>query len=237
MKKILISVLILLLVVLSVFVATKGIGIGSFKILGINGIKDKNSELEQKVQEATKLASTDYKKAIGQVQENAKKLVEEKEKYEEMALLNTNEEGQMVTQIQKYEIETLWVKLGNYATTEGATLRIDLVNGSSGATDSYNLKFTINGSYISITDFISDIENDTTLGFKIEEFKMQPSGGAENLQATFTCKDITIVDVDSSNVNNSSNDSTDLGNNNSNSTGTANSVSIRNTTNTTNSTR
>lgn len=235
MKKLLISILIVLLLILSVFIAVKGLSIGGFKVLGISGIKDKNAELDSKVEEATRLASTDFKRAIGQVQENAKKLTEEKNKYEEMALLNTNEEGQLVTQIQKYEIETLWVKLGNYATSEGATLKIELTTGSSGATDSYNLKFTVNGSYISITDLISDIENDTTLGFKIEDFKLTPSGGTDNLQATFVCKDITIVDVNNSvsNISRSDQDTntTDGTNENSN-TNTTNSTQNSNTTNT-----
>ncbi len=42
-------------------------------------------------------------------------------------------------------------------------------------------------------DFISDIENDSTLGFKIEQFKMLPDGN--ELQATFTCREIAIKEV------------------------------------------
>ena len=53
------------------------------------------------------------------------------------------------------------------------------------------MNFTVNGSYVSITDFIYDIENDSKLGFKIDDFKMNPS--TENsLVATFTCKEVPI---------------------------------------------
>lgn len=230
MKKLLISILIILLIVLSVFIGLNGLKIGGIEILGIKGIQEKNAQLDKKVQQATKLASTDYKKAVAEVQENAKKLTEEKNNYEEMALLNANNEGQTTTQIQKYEIETLWVKLGNYATSEGATLKIDLMTGTAGITDTYNLKFTVNGSYISITDFISDIENDTTLGFKIEEFKMIPSGDTNNLQATFVCKDIAIIDVSTAVVE------IPTTNNTTNTTNTTNSTGGTNTTNTTGNT-
>ena len=66
-------------------------------------------------------------------------------------------------------------------------------SGSTGAEGYYNLNFTVNGGYVQIEDFVSSIENDSTLGFKIEEFKMAPSGN--ELQATFVCKDIPIKQV------------------------------------------
>ena len=78
-------------------------------------------------------------------------------------------------------------------------MKMDVLTSGT-AQDVYNLKFTVTGSYISITDFISDIENDSTLGFKIEEFKMIPAGENGDLQATFVCKEISIKDVSKENV-------------------------------------
>lgn len=241
MKKLLISILIGLLLILSAFLIIQGIGLGNFKILGITGIKNKSEELNQKIQEAGKLAEKDYKQAVSDVESNTKKLATEKQTYEEMTS-TLDGETQSAGQIQKYEIETLWVKLGNHATSEGAVMKME-VTTSGTAQDIYNLKFTVTGSYISITDFISDIENDSTLGFKIEEFKMLPSGDSGELQATFTCKEIAIKDVSQNvvnnkqdnNDNNSTNDTegnTTNNNNNTNNTNTAN----NNTTNSTNST-
>lgn len=245
MKKLLISILIGLLLILSAFLIIQGIGIGNFKILGITGIKNKSEELNQKIQEAGKLAEKDYKQAVSDVESNAKKLSQEKQTYEEMT---TTVDGETVSsgQIQKYEIETLWVKLGNHATSEGAVMKMDVVT-SGAAQDVYNLKFTVTGSYISITDFISDIENDSTLGFKIEEFKMSPSGNEGDLQATFTCKEITIKDVSqnvvqtNNNQDDQNNENNQEGNNtnttNINSTNTANNnTTSSNTTNSTNTT-
>ena len=132
-------------------------------------------------------------------------------------------------------------------------MKMDVVT-SGAAKDVYNLKFTVTGSYISITDFISDIENDSTLGFKIEEFKMSPSGSEGDLQATFTCKEITIKDVsqnvvktqtqdNQNNENNNGNNtnitntnSTNTSNNNTTNTNTANNTNNTNTTNSTNTT-
>lgn len=221
MKKLLISILIALLLILSIFIAINGLNVGKIEVLGIRGINQKNSELDQKIQQATQLSTIDYQKAVDEVEENSKKLTEEKKNYEDMALLNTDSEGQATAQIQKYEVEALWVKLGNHATSEGATMKMDIVKGSSTSENMYDLNFTVNGSYISIIDFISDIENDSTLGFKIENFHM--SGSGDSLQATFVCKEISIIDVNESQV--------DTGTNNNNTTN-----STTNSTNNTNST-
>ena len=204
MKKLLISILIALLLILSIFIAINGLNVGKIEVLGIRGINQKNSELDQKIQQATQLSTIDYQKAVDEVEENSKKLTEEKKNYEDMALLNTDSEGQATAQIQKYEVEALWVKLGNHATSEGATMKMDIVKGSSTSENMYDLNFTVNGSYISIIDFISDIENDSTLGFKIENFHM--SGSGDSLQATFVCKEISIIDVNESQVDTKTND-------------------------------
>ncbi len=223
MKKLLISILIALLLILSIFIAINGLNVGKIEVLGIRGINQKNSELDQKIQQATQLSTIDYQKAVDEVEENSKKLTEEKKNYEDMALLNTDSEGQATAQIQKYEVEALWVKLGNHATSEGATMKMDIVKGSSTSENMYDLNFTVNGSYISIIDFISDIENDSTLGFKIENFHM--SGSGDSLQATFVCKEISIIDVNESQVdtgtnNNTTTNSTTSSANNTNSTNT-----------------
>lgn len=220
MKKLLISILIALLLILSIFIAINGLNVGKIEVLGIRGINQKNSELDQKIQQATQLSTIDYQKAVDEVEENSKKLTEEKKNYEDMALLNTDSEGQATAQLQKYEVEALWVKLGNHATSEGATMKMDIVKGSSTSENMYDLNFTVNGSYISIIDFISDIENDSTLGFKIENFHM--SGSGDSLQATFVCKEISIIDVNESQV--------DTGTNNNNTTNSTNNTNSTNTT-------
>ena len=236
MKKLLILILITLLLILTMFIGIKGVTIGKIEILGIQGIQAKNSELDSKIQDAAKLVEKTYAQTISEVNSNAKKLKEEKQNYQDMTAISSDGETQAVNQIEKYEIETLWVKLGNHATSEGVVMKMDVTSGSSGAQDSYNLNFTV--GYVQIEDFISSIENDSTLGFKIEEFKMAPSGN--DLQATFVCKDIPIKQVSSTTTvtqntttdgNNTAN--TNTAGNNTTGNNTANAVNNTNTTNNT----
>ena len=241
MKKLLILILIGLLLALSIFVVVQGFDIVNIEILGINKIQERSNELDEKIQQASKLAEKEYKQATSNVEESAKKLQQEKTKYIDMTSISEDGDIQSANQIERYEIETLWVKLGNHATSEGATMKMDVVQGSNTIANTYNLKFTVNGSYISITDFISDIENDSTLGFKIEEFKMVPSSSGSNLEATFVCKDVAIKDITStsdvntSNINEGSNSNNNT-NTKSNSTNTTANTS-QNATNNTNVSR
>lgn len=234
MKKLLMLILIGLLLVLCMFIILNGFEIGDVQVLSYIGIQKENKELDEKIQEASKLAEKDYKQAVSTVEESSKKLEQAKKDYEDMTAISSEGDIQTASQMERYEVETLWVKLGNHATSEGAIMRMDIVQGTTN--DTYNLKFTVNGSYISITDFISDIENDSTLGFKIEEFKMIPSSSGEDLTATFVCKDIAIKDVSqTSNPNLGTAEDENNTTNNTNSTNTTNSTNIT-TSNTTNAT-
>lgn len=228
MKKLLILILIALLVVLAGYIGFKGVSIGNFQILGITGIREKNELLDEKVQEASKLVEKDYKQALSTLNDSSKKLEQEKQEYTDMTTVSTEGDIQAANQIEKYTLETLWVLLGNHADAEGVNVKIDIVKGNT--TDVYNLNITATGTYVGITEFISDIENDSKLGFKIEEFKMIPSGS--ELQATFTCNSITILDISQTTQQTQNTNTT----NTSNITNTSNTANTSNTTNSTNNT-
>ena len=79
MKKLLILILIALLVALSIFIVMNGLTLGKIEILGINGIRQKNAELDQQVEQASRLAEQDYKQAVSQVESSAKELQTKKQ--------------------------------------------------------------------------------------------------------------------------------------------------------------
>lgn len=230
MKKLLMLILIGLLLVLSAFIVISGFEVGKVEVLSYTGLEEKNTKLDETIQQASKLAEKDFRQMVNTVDESSKKLVQIKKEYQDMIAISDQGEAQTATQIERYEIETLWVKLGNYATSEGAVVRIDIVQGNTSNT--YNLRFTVNGSYISITDFVSDIENDSTLGFKIEEFKMLPTEN-NDLQATFVCKEIGIKQISA--TSNPNIGTTPIQNTTTN-TSTTNTTNVNHTTNTTNRT-
>ena len=120
MKKLLITAIIILLIILTGITMVKGINVGKLSVLGIKDIKKEDEQLNTTIQQATKLASTDYQKKINDLNDQIKKLENEKQEYEEMVNVSTESQTQTANQfLGGYKIEYLYVRIGTHAKTEG----------------------------------------------------------------------------------------------------------------------
>lgn len=210
MKKLLISIITILVLILTIITVIEGFKIGNFQILGISEIAKQNKSLDNKIKQATKMASTDYPETLDDLNKNLKEYKNTKSSYEDIASVSTESEVQASNQYGVYEIGMLWIELGNIAKSEGVTMDVsakdltELDTSSSSEVDrKYNcdLYFTATGTYAGIAGFIENIEDDSKLGFKIEDFKIIASSEGNNaLQATFTCKDIIIRGISTSSI-------------------------------------
>lgn len=247
MRKILIGVLIVVLIASIAFTLINGIAIGNVQISSIKQLAEKDKELEDNIRNLKNMKEVTFSDSIKQLEQENKKL---KSKREEYAALINNAEGEVANIIsaEKYQIEYLWVKLGNYATKNGVTLKLNILNSSTGVSGVYDLSFTLNGGYAEITEYIYEIENDSTLGFKIEKFLLVPGGATQSdskenenkenenkekqentntntdtLTATFTVKDIEI-DIPAGKISNVTNELKDNVSSNNENTETQNTV-------------
>ena len=191
MRKILMSLITIFLLGFAIYIVIYGFNLGNLEIKSILAIKEENAILEQKIANASKLRNTDYTQSLTLLENAYKKLMTEKDNYEQMLALGVDENGETLNKIVEYETEKLWVTLGNYAKKEGVDWKMDVTSNNS-ISKTYDLNFTVTGGYIQIIDFLYDMERDTTLVFKIENFKMVPGSSTDSLTATFTCKDIKV---------------------------------------------
>lgn len=227
-RKILMSVLTILLAVLTYFTISNGVSIGSFKALGLKGLKEQDSQIQSKVETASSLTSSEYTSKLSELNQNAKNLLSKKEEYTDLTTYSTDDQIQAANELQEYEVEYLWAEVGKYATKEGIKIKMDISTASSGGQSAdgrkmYDLNFTAEGAYIGIALFLSDLQDDSFLEFKIENFALAKGESTENLKATFVVKDVPIK-ID----NLSANTSTD-----SDTTGTATNTTNNTTSNTT----
>lgn len=193
MRKILIIVLIVLLLIAGYFSIFKGLNILGVEIPSVFGIKEKSNELDAELQRLTTLTSVDRPKAMSDLNSSAKQLVIAKEEYNDKILYSSQEEIEQATQGVQYEMEYLWTKVGNHATKNGIVLKLKVNRSSSGISGLYDLSFVATGKYVSISEFIAALENDSSLNFKIENAKVTPfEGDTENLQVTFEVREISI---------------------------------------------
>ena len=56
MKKLLITIFIVLITILTIVTIIRGLQIGGLEILGITGMREKNAQLDEEINQATKLA-------------------------------------------------------------------------------------------------------------------------------------------------------------------------------------
>ena len=194
-KKLIIAGVSLILLILCIFILTKGIKIGNFKIESIKEIKQKSEDLKTDLNSANDLTKKQYPSEIDNITSAIKELNLAKEEYKNITMNAQDVEGIGVTQIKTYKVEFLWTVIGNYASKEGVTLTLDIAE--TGSSESYKLNFTVVGNYIGITDFIYDLENDEDLKFEIQNFAMSTASS-----------DISTTQTNNTNNNGNTNDNT-----------------------------
>lgn len=204
MKKILISVIIVLLLILSSFALAKGIGF--LKIKSINDIKTASSKLDGDFNEANELSNKTYPEEVEGLEEAIKKLKISKQEFENKNLYNNEKVSLGTVEVKTYKIHYLWTILGNYRKDRGVqSLNLDLK--STGAQDVYDLEFTLLGSYTSITDFLYDIENDEELNFDIKNFTISSEiTDSSNRNSNTQSEDQNKVLGNTTNTNNNNSD-------------------------------
>ncbi len=180
--------IILISIILLSYIAVEGIKIGNFEILSVAQLIERNEELNYKINEASTLTTTNYTDNVKTLEETYERYKIQKQKYEELAGV-TNEKNDEIYETKQYDIGYLWRVLGNYATKRNLNLGIQVQKNNTGKS-SYNINFTLNGKYVNISQFITDIENNSDLYFRIYNFNLGGSG--EVITATFTVRNINL---------------------------------------------
>lgn len=231
MRKVLISVLVVLMLIGSGFFMVNGFS--KMHIKGAKGIDEKDTQIENKISELSNVISVKYAEAETNLKQASNKLIDSKTEYENQAILSNSNSSSYASKLETYDIDYLWTKLGNYAKDENVVIKIEVTSGSA-SSNLYNLNFTVTGNYVGTTDFIYDIENDSKLGFKIDNFKMV-SGVNSEVVGAFVCQDIPLsvgnIENSSEGKNTDTQNSTQKNNS---STNTTSNRSSENTTNKTN---
>lgn len=195
MKKTLILIIGAIILILTILAGIRGINLGKASVYSIKQIKESSLYLDTKVEEANTETNQNYAQAISLTDESIKKLKNAKEEYETKVAPLKGNNGIGITQIEKYKIEYIWNKLGNYAKDEGIKIILDFEETT--ISDTYNIKFSLSGSYVGITNFIYHIENDDELNYKVTNFKIEPSSSS---QTSTDGKTTTTVDTNKLNA-------------------------------------
>jgi len=192
MRKILLIIVMLLLIIFGYFSVAKGTKVFGLEISSIMQIDENSKNLDKQTEELNSLIDVEYPKKRTELDEASKRMQTAKQRYLDETNLSTDEEIQNSLQVESYDIERLYVKLGVHANEEGVNIKFVLKPSSSGSADVKNIEFTVDGTYIGITNFVYAIEDDEELDFRIYNFKLLPYQN-EILRGTFTVRDVRIT--------------------------------------------
>lgn len=187
MRNKIMTIIFLLFIILLLIVILNGIHVRNFKILSVSELKNKNQELEERIEEASILTSVEYPEVIDKLEETYEKCEIQKQKYEEISGF-TKQNKKQIYETKQYDIGYLWKIVGKYATQYNLTIGMDIKKGTR--SNLYDLYFTVSGQYVNISQFIANIENNSDLYFRIYNFSM--SGNSATVASSFVVKNVNI---------------------------------------------
>ena len=186
MRKVLLTILTILLLVMTALCMKNGIKVGSLQVLGFQGLANESQILTEKISEADTKEKA-YQTSLSKIETDAKGLASAKKDYLDLVSVSSASDIQQALQTKTYTIEYLWSRVGNHATSEGVTVTMKIASSTVGGSEYRNLNFTVTGKYLAITNFIYSLENDSNLDFTIDNFDMKTN------VASFIVKDVKII--------------------------------------------
>ena len=197
MKKLLLISVVLILAYFAYVTIFDGIHINDIiNISSYGEIENKSAGLNEKINIVKAQTTTQFEAKKGELKNAVQEYDRVIEEYQELKP-KIDAAGTGVASVDLYDIDFLWTILGGYATEEGIVLQMDVLKSSGVNTSDTgeefmycDLDFVVNGSYLPITNFLYDIEDDDRLGFEINDFSLEQSG--ELLKGRFMVKNVPL---------------------------------------------
>lgn len=221
---------------LTVLFTLVDINVGVVKLSSVKGIIAKRQELKE-LETSLEEAETNYSTSKETLDTSKKNFETAKKEYDAISD-ETIELIREATTEENYDIEFMWIKLGNYATANNLTIvmvepggQMQVTTQSSENTDSTQnttsetttntansnstestdttsnatansttttssnadtlLTITLEGSYLNVSDFIFEVENDKELRFKLDNIEMTYVQGT-TIRTKFDVKNVII---------------------------------------------
>lgn len=110
-----------------------------------------------------------------------------KQEYDMLATTASEKEIAEANKIERYLLDYLWIKVGNYASDNDVKFKMTPNNGEQ------SLTFDVTGKYISVINFIYDLENDVDLNFEIDGIVVQGGSSDSVVKANFKVEGIRVI--------------------------------------------
>lgn len=168
-------------------VYANGITFGKIKAVSYAEIKAKNDNLNSRIATLEGKNGAEYNSAKSRLESANQQFNTSKKTYDLLAATASEEEIAEANKREEYLLDYLWIKIGNYANANNIKVLINPSNVSS------VVNFDISGPYISVINFIYDLENDAELSFNVDNIVMQGTSNVSDTKATFSVSGVNII--------------------------------------------
>lgn len=178
MRKLVLIVVLILTGILCFSVIFFGIKIGNFKISSYSEIEAENGLRKTLLVDLNEKNSVEFTSKQSSLDTAVNQYETKKAEYEELVAKGEIADISTYNSVDLYDLDFLYTVIGNYATEKGVALSLDIFRSSNATSKSEeyticDLNFTITGDYISITEFISSLEDNDQLSFEIRDFMLE----------------------------------------------------------------
>lgn len=155
-------------------------------VLSFKEMESRGSTLNSKLTQIDSLNTSQIVAARNKVETESANYEAQKAKYEELEASASEEEIAEANKEQEYLLDYLWIVIGNYANDNNVKFKME--------TDNVNLRinFDITGSYVSIINFIYDLENDENLKFNLNGIQLASGVQEDPAKASFSVDGVTV---------------------------------------------
>ncbi len=159
----------------------------TIKVVSYDELKENKDKLDKDIRSLEQLNSSTLSEAVDSVKFEKANYENKKGVYDALAISASVEEIAEANKIERYLLDYLWIRVGNYANDNG--VKFKMTPNSADAT----LSFDITGSYVAVINFIYDIQNDNELDFKVDGIVVQGGSSDQIVKANFIVRDVNVV--------------------------------------------
>lgn len=157
-----------------------------YAVPSFNDLKDKRTELDSNLNKLNRLNTSGISNATAYVENEIRNYETKKREYDTLALNASREEIAEANKEEKFLLDYLWIRVGNYANDNNVKFKMTPNDAES------TLSFDVTGSYISIINFIYDLQNDSVLNFVIDGVVIQ-GGSSSQAKAYFNVENVSVI--------------------------------------------
>ncbi len=191
MKKILLVLIIILTGYATWLFVTQGfefdLGFVMVDVPSYQEVTNNKKELDSKLTSLKTKNDNELVMEENKVETSMKTYEARKQEYDMLAMTASEKEIAEANKIERYLLDYLWIKVGNYASDNDVKFKM------TPNTNEQTLTFDITGKYISVINFIYDLENDLDLNFEINGIVIQGGSTSEIVKANFNVEGIRVV--------------------------------------------